>query len=304
MRTLLPKGHDPGRSGRTASRVQCPSLIAARQPILVWAATVAVVAFSAQPAFADSADLRLSGAVTTPPKTGQVVVVGFTIENLGPDSATNVKLSQDANYAFTVAAPSPGCPIGTTDGLIQCQIGTIPAGTSVQTSLSLTVNPLAKGRWSADYFAGTADQTDPVLSNSGLLLAADIADGVAPSLNLWSVSPRAFRPGVKRDAAIISKTKRGAQLNLALSEPSRVDVKFERVVKSGQSRQLPGGFSFDNRGQVVSSVRLTGSLNGKRLKPGVYYVVGTPTDAAGNVGSPARALFKIKRSKKRRARRR
>jgi hypothetical protein len=54
--------------------------------------------------------------------------------------------------------------------------------------------------------------------------------------------------------------------------------------------------SFTVQGTLgVNSFRFSGRLSGRKLKPGEYQLVATPTDAAGNAGAAARKRFRIVR---------
>jgi hypothetical protein len=56
--------------------------------------------------------------------------------------------------------------------------------------------------------------------------------------------------------------------------------------------KLKGGFAYQGK-PGGNSFRFSGRLRGKKLRAGSYRLVATPTDAAGNHGSAARANFRI-----------
>lgn len=59
-------------------------------------------------------------------------------------------------------------------------------------------------------------------------------------------------------------------------------------------KKLKGSFTHQGK-PGANSFRFSGRLAGKRLRPGGYRLVGTPTDSAGNKGKSARRSFGIVR---------
>jgi DNA-binding beta-propeller fold protein YncE len=146
--------------------------------------------------------------------------------------------------------------------------------------------------------AGSATQTSP----PHLVKAPPLVK--APLLTMLAIRPRAFLATGKRP---------GARVRFALDEAATVTFKVQRRLpgragkgacvkpkRSNRDKQkctrplgVPGtfswtGFAGDN------SFRFNGRIQGRRLKPGKYNLLATPT-AAGRTGPTVAAFFKVKR---------
>jgi acid phosphatase type 7 len=123
-------------------------------------------------------------------------------------------------------------------------------------------------------------------------------DKVPPAIRLANVRPGTFR-GAPRGrflaAAGSTSSSGGAVVRFRLSEPGRVTFSLQRRA-SGRGRwvALPGAVT---RRLVGGHNRLvlSGRLGGRRLTPGAYRLVATPTDRAQNTGVPAQLGFSIVR---------
>jgi hypothetical protein len=115
------------------------------------------------------------------------------------------------------------------------------------------------------------------------LPAADPADATMPTIERLRLLPRRFR----------ATTGRGTLVSFTLSEPAKVALSFARqhrarfaAVPGSLLRTLPTG---------RVRVRFDGTLGGGRvLRPGVYRVTVSATDASGNTGTPARAMVFVR----------
>ena len=88
----------------------------------------------------------------------------------------------------------------------------------------------------------------------------------------------------------------GALVRYRLSEPAKVRFTAQRVTRRAEGRknfiELRGSFKHQGR-KDSNKFRFTGRLGSSKLRPGLYRMVGVPTDAAGNRGKAVRALFRI-----------
>jgi uncharacterized delta-60 repeat protein len=93
-------------------------------------------------------------------------------------------------------------------------------------------------------------------------------------------------------------TKRaGREVRFKLSEPARVRFAVQRAPRHGRPRAVSGSFSIaaapgPNRSDITRRSIV------KRLPPGRYRLLASPTDASGNKGAATRADFTLKAKKK------
>lgn len=144
--------------------------------------------------------------------------------------------------------------------------------------------------------------------------AFQYVDEIAPALSGLKLRPRAFRPrrsGASVSAAARRRAKPGTRVSFTLSEAASVRFTVERLTKGRRAggkckarrrrgkrctiaKTLRGSFTVTGV-QGANSIKFSGRLNGRKLKPGDYRLVATPTDAVGNAGTAVRARFKIRR---------
>jgi hypothetical protein len=110
-------------------------------------------------------------------------------------------------------------------------------------------------------------------------------DRIRPVLTRLRVIPRAFRAA----RAPSGRGPRGGRLGFTVSERSRVRVTLFRG-----GRRL-GAMSTVTAARGRLSVRLTGRLHGRAVRPGRYRVVLVATDLAGNRSVPRRVGFTVRR---------
>ena len=109
----------------------------------------------------------------------------------------------------------------------------------------------------------------------------------APVASLLATTPSAFRTAARR----------GTRISYALDETATVRFTVRRAVRrNNRTRYVPVAGSFAHSGTVGgNTLRFRGRIGGKRLAPGRYRLLATPTDSAGNVGPVARTAFRIVR---------
>jgi hypothetical protein len=107
----------------------------------------------------------------------------------------------------------------------------------------------------------------------------------APVVSILSTSPSVLR----------SASRRGTRIAYALDEAATVKFTVKRAVRRrNRTRYVALRGSFADSGEVGgNTLRFRGRLRGRRLKPGRYRLLATPTDSAGNVGRAARTAFRI-----------
>ena len=107
-------------------------------------------------------------------------------------------------------------------------------------------------------------------------------DTLAPALTKASLSKKRFRVRGRRS---------GSTLRFRLSEAATVRVTIERR-KTGRWRKA-GALKARKLAAGRRSIRITGKLGKRRLKPGRYRAVLRATDAAGNRSRAARVAFRV-----------
>lgn len=122
-----------------------------------------------------------------------------------------------------------------------------------------------------------------------------VADRVAPRLSRPRLSRKRFRVGrgaTARSAAV----PRGTVIGYTLSEPATTSLRIDRRRRvRGRTRYRRAG-TLKRKGKAGRRrVKFSGRIGRKRLAPGVYRVVLTARDTAGNLGKPRKLLFRIVR---------
>jgi hypothetical protein len=174
----------------------------------------------------------------------------------------------------------------------------------------------------------TQDPMIPPVASCGFLPpagpSAPTADTIAPVGSKLRFAPQRFRPKRKRSPSVSTasakkrsmRSRRTSRVSYRLSEDARARFFVQRRVigrKKGKrcligkrARRLPkarkcrrfvrvkGAFSHTGK-QGTNRFRFSGYVRGRRLKPGVYRMVGVPTDAAGNRGGRVGGSFVIAR---------
>ena len=89
--------------------------------------------------------------------------------------------------------------------------------------------------------------------------------------------------------------KVGTTVRYTLSEPATVQFKVQRIVRR-RKQPIPVGGSFEHAGGKDSNtLRFTGRIADRKLRPGSYRLIAVPTDAAGNRGAAKSVRFRISR---------
>ena len=82
-------------------------------------------------------------------------------------------------------------------------------------------------------------------------------------------------------------------MRFTLSEPASVTVRFERV-RGKRAVRVPGTIRL-KLAAGARAIRFAGRISSTRkLRPGAYRIVLTPTDATGNTGRDVRATFTLR----------
>ena len=120
-----------------------------------------------------------------------------------------------------------------------------------------------------------------------------------PVASLLRVSPAAFRAAATARRG--ARRRAGTRISYALDEAARVTFTVKRIVtrvvrKRTRTRYVPVRGSFADAGEAGgNTIRFSGRMAGRRLKPGRYRLVALPVDAADNIGNAALARFRVVR---------
>jgi hypothetical protein len=137
----------------------------------------------------------------------------------------------------------------------------------------------------------------------------DLAAPVGASLKF---TPKSFRPNPGKPASITAvkkKKPKGSTVSFTLSEAATVNFTVEQKLKGRKKgskcvakrktgrkcsfyKAVKGSFSRASTAGA-NTLKFSGFVNGKSLKPGSYRLVATPTDAAGNTGAAFLGAFTI-----------
>jgi hypothetical protein len=141
-------------------------------------------------------------------------------------------------------------------------------------------------------------------------------DSRAPRASRLSLRPKVFRPP-NRGGSVARTRARSTRVRYTLDERATMTFTVERRTSGRRvgrrwprcvpptrrnrnrrrcTRYVRVRGSFQHLGQLGSnSFRFTGRLQGRKLKPGRYRLVGVPRDSTGNLGNRVRAAFRIAR---------
>jgi hypothetical protein len=140
------------------------------------------------------------------------------------------------------------------------------------------------------------------------------ADKTKPVASRLDVRPDVFAALRGRGPSVVGAKRRapkGATVRYRLSEAATVTFRVERVLRGRKKgrrcvprrrngrrcaryKRLRGSFTHSGA-TGANRFRVSGRLRNKPLEPGRYRLVGTPRDAAGNVGGTVRTKFRIVR---------
>ncbi|MBJ7522442.1 MAG: hypothetical protein JHC84_22255, partial [Solirubrobacteraceae bacterium] len=157
--------------------------------------------------------------------------------------------------------------------------------------------------------APTAPPAAPAPVNPPVVAAGDT---LAPTISAVAIGRR-WRVGAKLTPAKRGRLATGATLRFRLSEAARTTVtisqpatgrrvsgRCQRVTKAtrGQAKCRIANVRTTLRASGkagVNTIRITGKIGRKTLKPGPYVVTVSAIDAAGNRAAPKTARFTISR---------
>jgi hypothetical protein len=118
-------------------------------------------------------------------------------------------------------------------------------------------------------------------------------DTTAPLVTGFKAMPAVFaiaRAGTPASA----RAARGTRLRYILSEPARVTVALKRAVKrAGHLRYRSAGSLRRSGSRGANTIRFSGRIGKRALRPGLYRAVIRATDAAGNRSAAKRIRLRI-----------
>jgi len=121
------------------------------------------------------------------------------------------------------------------------------------------------------------------------------ADTTAPLVSGFRATPAVFTVA-RASTPASARAARGTRLRYSLSEPARVTVAIKRAVKrGGRVRYRTVGTLKRSGTGGANSIRFTGRIGKRALRPGRHRAVIRATDAAGNRGAPKRIALRITR---------
>jgi hypothetical protein len=124
----------------------------------------------------------------------------------------------------------------------------------------------------------------------------ETADTVAPVVRSFSATRTVFRVA-QASTSVAARASAGTRLRYALSERARVTIAIKRAVKRGGHVRLRTVGSLTRTGaEGANTIRFSGRIGKRALRPGRYRVVLRAIDAAGNRSQPRTVGLRIERS--------
>ena len=121
------------------------------------------------------------------------------------------------------------------------------------------------------------------------------ADTVAPVIRGFSATRTAFAVA-RASTPVAARARGGTRLRYTLSERARVTVAIQRAVKrGGHVRHRTVGSLRRGGAQGANTIRFSGRIGKRALRPGRYRAVIRATDAAGNRSRPRTVGLRVKR---------
>jgi hypothetical protein len=122
------------------------------------------------------------------------------------------------------------------------------------------------------------------------------ADTVAPVVRSFSATRTAFTVA-RASTPVAARASGGTRLRYALSEGARVTIAIRRAVRRGGHAHLRTIGSLRRTGsQGANTIRFSGRIGRRALRPGRYRAVMRAIDAAGNRSQPRTVGLRIKHS--------
>lgn len=269
------------------------------------------------------ADLALT--LSASPSTvaaGGTLTYTMKVTNNGPIDSTGSTVVDTLPAGVTFVSASPGC--GLASGKVTCNLGALASGAS--TTLSILATAPNHAASLTDTAVVTGNEKDFVASNNNasvtITVIAPTPTGPPtrppkPVLSNLAIKPATLHPAKHGASTAAVKAKKkapstGATVSYNDTLAAQTVFTVEEVLPgrtSGKSCAKPskrnkhgrkctrfvplhGSFAHkDSAGK--NSFHLTGRLNGKALKPGVYRLDATPT-ADGETGSTVSVRFRVK----------
>ena len=122
------------------------------------------------------------------------------------------------------------------------------------------------------------------------------ADTLAPVVRGFSATRTAFSVA-RASTPVAARAPGGTRLRYTLSERARVTVAIQRTVKrGGHVRHRTVGSLTRDAAQGANTIRFSGRIGKRALRPGRYRAVIRATDTAGNRSQPRTVRLRVKRS--------
>lgn len=198
------------------------------------------------------------------------------------------------------------------DGATGVSFGGTPAASFTASAAQITAMAPARAQGTVDVRVTGPGGVSPVTAADAYSYVGPRGGATVAAVRGEALSPRAFRSAPSGPSALASKRGYGTRVTYTLNEAANVrfTVVQPRAGRKGSggrcvrrtkanhaarkcTRLVPVRGSFVRAGASgANSFRFTGRLAGRKLKPGSYRLVATPT-ASGKSGRAAQASFRI-----------
>jgi hypothetical protein len=217
----------------------------------------------------------------------QDFVLGQTLAEVERKAGANV----DRFFAPTVSITSPANGSTVTGATSTKQVTVTGTASDNAGIASLTLNgapgSVANGAFSAPVTLTLGSNTLTVVARdaagNATTAAATVsyADNVAPSVTGFTASPRTFRVGAGA-TPVTARAAKGTKFKLTLSEDAKVAIAIAQVKPGKHKRLVPRGTLRRSLKAGKRTVKFSGRIGTRKLKPGRYVATVTATDASGN----------------------
>jgi len=212
---------------------------------------------------------------------------------------------------ITNQAQTAGNPPSSADRAYRVSLATAPASTSPSVPPPVSEEAPDNSPYVAP--AGGGNTTGGGGNTSGGGSTTTVTDTLRPALNRITLSSRRFR--ATRSGRAITASRRGMRVRYSLNKAATVTVRYERTTTGrrvggrcrtatrANSRRskcvrwvLVRGTARHSGKAGANAFRLTGRMNGRAVRPGVYRLRLSARDGAGNASATRRsAAFRISR---------
>jgi hypothetical protein len=253
------------------------------------------------------------GAPTDPYLTDVTIFnTGQGVVEIARDHRTGATITDDRIQiqGNVLTGNPPAFPGGPPDG--QTAVRTIDFTFPASSHYITSPPSCPTGQWTSQASFSFADGSTQHVSST-TPCSATPPDATPPAVGRFAISPRRFAVA-RASTPVSARTGRGAKFRYTLSEPATAKITISRAAPGRRSERTCKRPTHDLRrakrctrfvevGTLTrkaqpagkNTVKFSGRIGGRALKPARYHATITATDPAGNHSKPSTTAFKIVR---------